>query len=231
MTSPSSWLASVVATQNPYAGQQGMEWYELAWNQGYAYGREHPDEDQPAAPSVFPPLDVDPDYLSYMQQVWSEGDLAARTDGHPNVQHHDEHGSPIEALDYAHTGYDVAKTGWALVRGVATVGEIGASAISVFIMLIGMTEPSNEELAQQDLQIWFQQACNQYNCMEFFLAVSWPSASEATGWYGPQVHNTFEAAEEDARQFVAANPGHEVQVAHYRADSPAMMELIPLEQP
>jgi hypothetical protein len=61
-----------MAATNPYTGQQGSEWYALAWDQGYAYGQQNPTQDQPSPPSIFPPLDVGADYLAYMQQVWSE---------------------------------------------------------------------------------------------------------------------------------------------------------------
>jgi hypothetical protein len=70
-----------MAAANPYTGQQGSEWYAVAWDQGYAHGQQNPGEDQPSPPSDFPPLDVGNDYLAYMQQVWSEGQLAGRADG------------------------------------------------------------------------------------------------------------------------------------------------------
>ena len=70
-----------MATANPYTGQQGSEWYALAWDQGYTYGQQNPGQDQPSPPSDFPPLDVGADYLGYMQQVWGEGAVAGRADG------------------------------------------------------------------------------------------------------------------------------------------------------
>jgi hypothetical protein len=220
-----------MATTNPYAGQQDMDWYELAWNQGYVYGTEHPAEDQPQPPTVFPPLVGTDGYLTYLQQVWSEGDLAARSDRHPKVQHIEPGESPLavpeHVIDGAHVAYEV---GHAIVAGTVTVGEIGAGAIGIFVALIGMTEPGDEELAQQDLRTWFRQACDQYNCADLFLAVEWPTPDHTDAWYGPQVHNTFDGAKDDAARRLADYPHNYVQVAHYKSTNPDMLELIELVQ-
>jgi hypothetical protein len=118
-----------------------------------------------------------------------------------------------------------------LVAGTLfTVGSIGAGVIEAFVMVIGMTEPGPGELAQmaQDqLHAWFAQQCSAYNCTEFFLPAYWPDTTTAPTWYGT-VHNTFAGARDEAAQHLSQHPGQSLQVAHYRADTPDMMELISL---
>lgn len=60
---------------NPY---QGHEYYDTAWQDGFNHGQQYPGDTDPAAPTSFPPLELDEEYLGYLQRVWLEGALAGR---------------------------------------------------------------------------------------------------------------------------------------------------------
>lgn len=223
-----------MATANPYTGQPGMDWYEHAWNMGYYYGQQNPAQDQPPPPSVFPPIDVTDDYLAYMQQVWSEGELAGRTDGGlraPAPTDDSPSANPaataFHVVEGGHAAYEVGRGVVQLVTvGVEGVASISAGVIGFLAMIIGATEPGPAD-DQTQLQEWFAGQCQSRNCGDFYLAAYWPDSTQAPPWYGT-VHNTFDGARDEAAQYLGHNPGRNVQVAHYQASSPGQLELISL---
>ncbi|WP_428341199.1 hypothetical protein [Mycobacterium sp.] len=72
---------------NPYAGQAN---YEEAWAQGFDYGTNNPNDDQPVPPD-FSGLGLDQETTNNVSRVWLEGALAGR-----------------EAAAKPATGYDAA---------------------------------------------------------------------------------------------------------------------------
>lgn len=226
-----------MATENPY-NLVADAYYHAAWRAGYQYGSEHLGEDSPHPPTDPDKLlggqPYDPDvfhqYLAHFQQVWSEGDLAARQDHHPNIPHLAQPANIVaDGMDAVHLAWEGGSVAVKLLAGAATVGEVGALSVSVFAALIGLSEPTDQDMAIQDLKAWFAQACKEYNCADFYLAVDWPNAEYAHGWHGPQVHDTFDAARDDAAAHLGQHPHLQVQVAHYQATSPDVLEMIPLE--
>jgi hypothetical protein len=62
---------------NPYAGNEP---YQSAWQHGYDYGAQHPQESQPEAPD-FSSWEQDETVTGYLAQMWQEGALAGREAG------------------------------------------------------------------------------------------------------------------------------------------------------
>src|SRR5439155_4015207 len=84
----------------------------LLTHDGFKQGHHNPHEESPAAPSAFPPYELDDQMLGYFQQVWLEGHLAGRqTPINPNVQHqeHDGH-NPVSTVTHTFEGLSMVKS-------------------------------------------------------------------------------------------------------------------------
>ena len=200
---------------NPYQGQDG---YERAWNDGFNQGHHNPHE-EPAPPSAFPPYELDDQMLSYFQQVWMEGHLAGReTPISPNVQHQD-----WDSHNPASTGFHVLEA-VSIVKSVAR-RHFAVAAAELFLMIMIPSGAPRWTEEEGDLDTWFAAACGAYSWDEFFVPVIWGTSDEAPGWHG-NAYTDFDSAKAEADQHL--RDGHGIEIAHYRCDSPGMMEMIEL---
>jgi hypothetical protein len=201
---------------NPYKGQEG---YERAWSDGFDRGHHSPHEDQPAAPTVFPPWDLDQQMLSYFQQVWLEGHLAGRqTPIAPNVQHHEQDGhNPISTAGHVFEGVSVVKS--------IAARHFAVAAVELFLAVMVPSGAPRWTEEEGDLHAWFAAACSEYSWNEFFLPVVWGQSDEAPGWHG-NAYTSFDSAKQEADPYL--QQGSPIHIAHYRCDTPSMMEVIEL---
>jgi hypothetical protein len=67
----------VNTVDNPYSGQEP---YATAWDHGYQYGSQNPNDTDPTPPD-FSSWGLDDETKGYVEQVWKEGALAGRESG------------------------------------------------------------------------------------------------------------------------------------------------------
>lgn len=203
---------------NPYQGQDG---YERAWSDGYAAGHHAGGNATPNPPSFFPPYDLDATQLSYFQQVWNEGFLAGQQAPiNPNVVHHPDEGSTA----IGEAGHAV-EIGAAVVFTAIIERHPVVAAVEIFLAVMVPSGAPQWDQEQGDLNQWFAAACKEYSWEEFFIPVMWGQSEEAPGWHG-QVYRDYESAKHEADPHVRA--GHQVSIAHYRCDSPYIIEQMEL---
>jgi hypothetical protein len=203
---------------NPYEGQDG---YDRAWSDGFKEGHQSGDQN-PTPPNVFPPYELDEVTLSYFQQVWLEGHLAGRKIS-PNVEHQDweRHEGLATTEEVVKRGVELASI---IVKSIYH-RHFASAAVELFLAVLIPSGAPRWTEEQGDLSDWFAAACGEYSWDEFFVPVIWDSSDEAPGWHG-SAYTDFDSAKAEADQHL--KDGHPIEIAHYRCDSPGMMEMLEL---
>jgi hypothetical protein len=212
---------------NPYAGQQ---YYEQAWQSGYDYAQANQGADT-SQPPDFSSWNLDDATTGYVGQVWEEGALAGQSAG-TDVHLARAEGAAGETLSYGHLAHGVV-SGWGIIKHLKPFNPVGIVAELFLIALLGASDAPDPD---QDLNGWFAQKCQDGGWSEFFVTVDWPDGSDAPSWYG-HAHRDFDSAKGEIVDIFNQDSGvydpakFSLQVAHYRCDSPGMMEVISVGPP
>jgi hypothetical protein len=203
---------------NPYEGTQG---YDRAWHDGFVAGNHDRQNTSPTPPSAFPPWELDQENLGYFQQVWGEGHLAGREapeEGmQANVEHQEQHLAHVPASDVIH-GFEALSLAKSVVKG-----HWGVAAVEVFLMVMIPSGAPRWTEEEGDLHIWFGGVCQNHGFGEIFMPVIWGESDESPGWHG-SAYTEWEGAKEEANKKFAEDPS--VVIAHFRCDSPGIMEIL-----